>query len=83
MGSISIWHWALVLVVVLIFFGGRGKLSNIMGDAAQGIKAFKKGLADDDAPAAPHSQLVTPPAGPQPPVAPPTVSPPHDPSHVA
>jgi sec-independent protein translocase protein TatA len=51
MGSFSIWHWLVVGVVVLVFFGGRGKLSEFMGDAAKGIKAFKKGLAEDDAPA--------------------------------
>lgn len=48
MGAMSIWHWAIVVVVVLVLFGGRGKLSNIMGDAAKGIRAFKDGLKDDD-----------------------------------
>jgi sec-independent protein translocase protein TatA len=48
MGSLSIWHWMIVIVVVLLLFGGRGKLSNLMGDFAQGIKAFKKGMAEDD-----------------------------------
>ena len=47
MGSLSIWHWALFAIVALLLFGGRGKLSGLMGDAAQGIKAFKKGLKDD------------------------------------
>ncbi|WGD31489.1 twin-arginine translocase TatA/TatE family subunit [Ancylobacter sp. WKF20] len=47
MGSLSIWHWIIVLVVVLLLFG-RGKLSELMGDAAKGIKAFKKGMSDDD-----------------------------------
>jgi len=51
MGSFSIWHWLIVLAVVLIVFGGKGKISNLMGDMAQGVKAFKKGLADDEAPA--------------------------------
>ena len=46
MGSFSIWHWLIVLVVVLLLFG-RGKISELMGDMAQGIKAFKKGMADD------------------------------------
>ena len=50
MGSMSIWHWVLVLVVVALVFGGRGKLSGLMGDAAKGIKAFKEGLKDDDKP---------------------------------
>ncbi len=48
MGSFSIWHWVLVLLVVLVLFGGRGKLSSIMGDAAKGIKAFQKGLKGDE-----------------------------------
>ncbi len=47
MGSFSIWHWILVIAVVLLLFG-RGKISDLMGDVAQGIKAFKKGMADDD-----------------------------------
>jgi len=47
-GSISIWHWAIVALIVFVLFGGRGKLSNIMGDAAKGIKAFREGLKDDD-----------------------------------
>jgi sec-independent protein translocase protein TatA len=48
MGSFSIWHWIVVAVIVLVVFGGRGKISSLMGDFAQGIKAFKKGMADDD-----------------------------------
>ena len=47
MGSLSIWHWIVVIGVVLLLFG-RGKISDLMGDVAQGIKAFKKGMADDD-----------------------------------
>jgi sec-independent protein translocase protein TatA len=47
MGSLSIWHWIVVVVVVLLLFG-RGKISELMGDMAQGIKAFKKGMSDDD-----------------------------------
>ncbi|SPU45983.1 twin-arginine translocase TatA/TatE family subunit [Brevundimonas diminuta] len=47
MGAMSFWHWAIVIVVVLVLFGGRGKLSGIMGDAAKGIRAFKDGLKDD------------------------------------
>ena len=48
MGSFSIWHWLIVLAVVALLFGGRGKLSGLMGDAAKGIRAFKDGLKDDD-----------------------------------
>jgi sec-independent protein translocase protein TatA len=50
MGSLSIWHWLVVIVVVLLLFG-RGKISDLMGDVASGIKAFKKGMQDDDKPA--------------------------------
>ena len=46
MGSFSIWHWLIVLVVVLVLFGGGGKLSKLMGDAGKGINAFKKGLKE-------------------------------------
>jgi sec-independent protein translocase protein TatA len=48
MGSLSIWHWLIVGAVVLLVFGGRNKISDMMGDVAKGIKAFKKGMADDD-----------------------------------
>lgn len=48
MGAFSIWHWVIVIVVVLLLFGGRGKLSGLMGDAAKGIKAFRDGLKNDD-----------------------------------
>jgi len=48
MGSLSIWHWIIVLLVVMVLFGGRGKISSLMGDFAQGIKAFKKGMSEED-----------------------------------
>ena len=51
MGSMSIWHWIVVIAVVLLLFG-RGKISELMGDVAQGIKAFKKGMSEDEAPKA-------------------------------
>jgi sec-independent protein translocase protein TatA len=47
MGGLSIWHWLVVIVVVMLLFG-RGKISDIMGDVAKGVKNFKKGLADDE-----------------------------------
>jgi sec-independent protein translocase protein TatA len=47
MGSFSWIHWVIVIAVIALLFGGRGKLSSIMGDAAKGIKAFKDGLKDD------------------------------------
>jgi sec-independent protein translocase protein TatA len=52
MGSFSIWHWLIVGAIVLLVFGGRGKISDMMGDVAKGIKAFKKGMADEDTTAA-------------------------------
>jgi sec-independent protein translocase protein TatA len=57
MGSLSIWHWLILGAVVLLLFGGKGKISDLMGDFAKGIKSFKKGLADDETPpaAAPQS----------------------------
>ena len=48
MGGFSWWHWVILLVVVLVLFGGKGKVSDLMGDVAKGIKSFKKGLADDE-----------------------------------
>ena len=47
MGSFSVWHWIVVIAVVLLLFG-RGKISELMGDVAQGIKAFKKGMSEDE-----------------------------------
>lgn len=51
MGGFSIWHWLVVGILVLLLFG-RGRFSEMMGDVAKGVKNFKQGLADDDAPAA-------------------------------
>jgi sec-independent protein translocase protein TatA len=48
MGSFSIWHWLIVGAIALILFGGKGKISDLMGDVAKGIKSFKKGMAEDD-----------------------------------
>jgi len=48
MGSMSWVHWLIVIAVFLLLFGGRGKISELMGDVAQGIKSFKKGMAEDD-----------------------------------
>ncbi len=47
MGGVSIWHWIVVGIVVMLLFG-RGKVSELMGDVAKGIKSFKKGMAEDD-----------------------------------
>lgn len=48
MGTFSIWHWLIVGLLALVLFGGRGKISDIMGDFAKGIKAFKKGISEDE-----------------------------------
>lgn len=47
MGTFSIWHWLIVLVVVLVLFGGRGKIPSLMGDVAKGIKSFKSNMKDE------------------------------------
>ena len=47
MGTFSIWHWLIVLAVVLILFGGGGKLSRLMGDFGKGLKSFKKSMKED------------------------------------
>jgi len=57
MGSFGPVHWIIVAVVVLLLFGGRGKLSGLMGDAAKGIRAFREGLKGDETPAAPPQPL--------------------------
>ena len=49
MGAFSIWHWLIVLVVVLVLFGGGGKISRLMGDFGKGLKSFKKGMKEDEA----------------------------------
>jgi len=57
MGSFSIWHWLIVLVVVLLLFG-RGKIPELMGDVAKGIKNFKKGMSDEETAAADKAKTV-------------------------
>lgn len=52
MGGMSIWHWVVVGVLVLLLFG-KGRFSDMMGDVAKGIKSFKKGMSEDDTPPAP------------------------------
>ena len=47
MGGLSIWHWLVVGIVILLLFG-KGRFSDMMGDVAKGLKSFKKGLADDE-----------------------------------
>lgn len=61
MGSFSLIHWVVLILVVILLFG-RGRISDLMGDLAKGINSFKKGLADDDtstpAPKAPPAQIT-------------------------
>jgi len=59
-GGGSITHWLILLVIVMVVFGGSGKISSIMGDVAKGIKSFKKGMSDDDeiAKASPSTKTI-------------------------
>ncbi len=57
MGGFSIWHWLIVAIVVMLLFG-KGRISDMMGDLGKGIKSFKKGITEDDAPPAPP--VITP-----------------------
>ena len=59
MGGLSIWHWLIVLVVVLVLFG-RGRISETMGDFGKGIKSFKAGMNEDDKTAAPPPPQIPP-----------------------
>jgi sec-independent protein translocase protein TatA len=60
MGSVSIWHWIVVGIVIMLMFG-RGKVSDLMADVAKGIKSFKKGMAEDEAaPAAAAAPVPAP-----------------------
>jgi sec-independent protein translocase protein TatA len=59
MGTLSIWHWLVVLVIVLLLFGA-GKIPKLMGDMASGIKAFKKGMKDDEEPAQANAATAQP-----------------------
>jgi sec-independent protein translocase protein TatA len=47
MGSFSLFHWAILIAIVLLLFGA-GRIPNVMGDFAKGIKAFKRGMRDDE-----------------------------------
>lgn len=64
MGTMSIWHWIVVLGVGLLVFGGRGKITHVMGDLAKGIKAFKSGMKEEEqepVAASPQAQVTPPP----------------------
>ena len=58
MGSCSVWHWLIGLVIVLVLFG-RGKIPELMGDVAKGIKSFKKGISEEDTPEATSTTTTT------------------------
>ncbi|HWY15681.1 MAG TPA: twin-arginine translocase TatA/TatE family subunit [Rhizomicrobium sp.] len=59
MGTLSIWHILILAVVALLLFGGRGKISDLMGDVANGIKAFRSGLNDTEQ-VPPQSRAIAP-----------------------
>ena len=48
MGALSIWHILILAIVAVLLFGGRGKISDLMGDVAKGIRSFRKGLNEPD-----------------------------------
>lgn len=56
MGSMSLMHWLIVGVLVILLFGGS-RFSNMMGDVAKGIKQFKKGMSEDDEAAAKPAEI--------------------------
>jgi sec-independent protein translocase protein TatA len=60
MGSFSIWHWLVVLLVILLLFGS-GKISGLMGDLAKGIKSFKQNMKEDEKDASMEATATTPP----------------------
>ncbi|HSF11984.1 MAG TPA: twin-arginine translocase TatA/TatE family subunit [Erythrobacter sp.] len=60
MGSFSLWHWLIVLVIVLVLFG-RGRISEMMGDFGKGISSFKKGM--NEAEETVSKAQIEPPAG--------------------
>ena len=61
MGGLSPIHWVIIAIAALLLFGGRGKLSSIMGDAAKGVRAFRDGLkGEDDKTADPAPPLAAP-----------------------
>jgi sec-independent protein translocase protein TatA len=70
MGSLSLVHWIIVALVVLVLFG-RGRISEVMGDFGKGIKSFKQGMADEANPPVtpPPAQITQAPVAPQQPAA--------------
>jgi sec-independent protein translocase protein TatA len=60
MGGFSLWHWLIVIAIIALLFGGKGKISGLMGDLAKGIKAFKSGMKEDETADAPPPQVAPP-----------------------
>jgi sec-independent protein translocase protein TatA len=60
MGGLSLWHWLVIIAVVAVLFGGKGKISNLMGDFAKGIKAFKSGMKEEETASAAPPQVPPP-----------------------
>jgi len=60
MGGLSIWHWLIVGILVLLLFG-KGRFSDMMGDVAKGIKSFKKGMSEEDEPSKAAPRIESPP----------------------
>ena len=58
MGGLSIWHLLILAVVALLLFGGRGKISDLMGDVGKGIKGFRSGLNEPEPPAPAVAPMV-------------------------
>ena len=63
MGGFSLWHWLIIIAVVALLFGGKGKISGLMGDLAKGIKAFKSGMKEEETTASTAPPQVSPPTG--------------------
>ena len=63
MGGMSLWHWVIVALVILVLFG-RGKISEMMGDFGKGVSSFKKGLAEAETVDKPAAQIPPPPPAP-------------------
>ena len=59
MGGLSIWHWLIVGILVLLLFG-KGRFSDMMGDVAKGIKSFKKGMSEEDEAPKPTPRIESP-----------------------
>jgi sec-independent protein translocase protein TatA len=60
MGGFSLWHWLIVIAIIALLFGGKGKISGLMGDLAKGIKAFKSGMKEDETVSSPPPQVPPP-----------------------